>query len=56
MLKEFLETTKFIVVTHSKKTMTAANMIYGITMQESGVSRQVSGKAERGLPLSLAIV
>ncbi len=46
MLKEFLETTKFIVVTHSKKTMTAANMIYGITMQESGVSRQVSVRFE----------
>ena len=37
VLNEFLDTTKFIVVTHSKKTMTVANMIYGITMQESGV-------------------
>ena len=46
VLKEFLQTTKFIVVTHSKKTMTAANMIYGITMQESGVSRQVSVRFE----------
>ena len=46
VLKEFLDTTKFIVVTHSKKTMTAANMIYGITMQESGVSRQVSVRFE----------
>ena len=46
VLKEFLDTTKFIVVTHSKKTMTAANMIYGITMQESGVSRQVAVRFE----------
>lgn len=46
VLKEFLDTTKFIIVTHSKKTMTAADMIYGITMQESGVSRQVSVKFE----------
>jgi chromosome segregation protein len=46
VLNEFLDTTKFIVVTHSKKTMTAADMIYGITMQESGVSRQVSVKFE----------
>ncbi len=46
VLKEFLATTKFIVVTHSKKTMTAANMIYGITMQESGVSRQVAVRFE----------
>jgi len=46
VLREFLDTTKFIVVTHSKKTMTAANMIYGITMQESGVSHQVSVRFE----------
>ncbi len=46
VLREFLATTKFIVVTHSKKTMTAANMIYGITMQESGVSRQVAVRFE----------
>ena len=46
VLREFLSTTKFIVVTHSKKTMTAANMIYGVTMQESGVSRQVSVRFE----------
>lgn len=46
VLREFLDTTKFIVVSHSKKTMTAANMIYGVTMQESGVSRQVSVRFE----------
>lgn len=42
VLKEFLQWTQFIVVTHSKKTMTAANTLYGITMQESGVSKRVS--------------
>jgi chromosome segregation protein len=46
VLEAFLDTTKFIVVTHSKKTMTVANMIYGVTMQESGVSRQVAVKFE----------
>ncbi|MFN7878108.1 MAG: chromosome segregation protein SMC [Pirellula sp.] len=46
VLREFLDSTKFIVVSHSKKTMTAANMIYGVTMQESGVSRQVSVRFE----------
>jgi chromosome segregation protein len=46
VLNEFLDSTKFIVVTHSKKTMTVANMIYGVTMQESGVSRQVAVKFE----------
>ncbi len=42
VLKEFLAWTQFIVVTHSKKTMTCANTLYGVTMQESGVSKRVS--------------
>ncbi|MHB1034647.1 MAG: chromosome segregation protein SMC [Pirellulales bacterium] len=46
VLEEFLAWTQFIVVTHSKKTMTCANTIYGITMQESGVSKQVSVRFE----------
>lgn len=46
VLKEFLSFTKFVVVTHSKKTMTAAHTLYGITMQESGVSKKVSVQFE----------
>jgi len=46
VLKDFLGWTKFIVVTHSKKTMTAATTLYGVTMQESGVSKQVSVRFE----------
>jgi chromosome segregation protein len=42
VLKDFLGWTRFIIVTHSKKTMTAANTLYGITMQESGISKRVS--------------
>lgn len=42
VLQEFLAWTQFIVVTHSKKTMTCANSLYGITMQESGISKRVS--------------
>jgi chromosome segregation protein len=42
VLKDFLGWTRFIVVTHSKKTMTSANTLYGVTMQESGVSKRVS--------------
>jgi chromosome segregation protein len=42
VLTEFLSSTQFVVVTHSKKTMTAANTLYGVTMQESGVSKRVS--------------
>ncbi|MHB1020988.1 MAG: chromosome segregation protein SMC [Acidobacteriaceae bacterium] len=36
--------TQFIVITHSKRTMASANMIYGVTMQEPGVSKIVSVK------------
>jgi chromosome segregation protein len=46
VLKDFLEWTKFVIVTHSKKTMAAATTIYGITMQESGVSKRVSVRFE----------
>jgi len=42
VLKDFLAWTQFIVVTHSKKTMTCASTLYGVTMQESGVSKRVS--------------
>ena len=42
VLTEFLDWTKFVIVTHSKKTMTAATTLYGVTMQESGVSKRVS--------------
>jgi chromosome segregation protein len=46
VLNEFLDHSKFVVVTHSKKTMTAATTLYGVTMQESGVSKQVSIRFE----------
>ncbi|HTU26774.1 MAG TPA: chromosome segregation protein SMC [Pirellulales bacterium] len=46
VLREFLAWTQFIVVTHSKKTMIGAETLYGITMQESGVSKRVSVRFE----------
>jgi chromosome segregation protein len=46
VLKSFLGWTKFVIVTHSKMTMTAATTLYGITMQESGVSKRVSVRFE----------
>ena len=41
-LKRFSEQTQFIVITHRKGTMESADVLYGITMQESGVSKLVS--------------
>ena len=46
VLRDFLNTSQFIIVTHSKRTMSAADVIYGITMQESGISKRVSIKFE----------
>ena len=45
-LSNFRDKTQFIVITHKKKTMEYANVLYGITMQESGVSKLVSVKLE----------
>jgi chromosome segregation protein len=42
MLRSMAEETQFVLVTHSKRMMTAADMIYGVTMQEPGVSKVVS--------------
>jgi chromosome segregation protein len=44
LLKEMADQTQFVVITHSKRTMEAAQALYGVTMQEPGVSRLVSVK------------
>lgn len=41
-LKHYSSNTQFIVITHRRGTMAAADILYGVTMQESGVSRMVS--------------
>ncbi|WP_252503632.1 chromosome segregation protein SMC [Sporosarcina sp. Marseille-Q4943] len=43
-LKKFSDNTQFIVITHRKGTMEGADVLYGITMQESGVSKLISVK------------
>jgi len=42
MLEHFTTNTQFIVITHNKLTMEAAKFLYGVTMEEEGVSRLVS--------------
>jgi len=42
LIKEMSRETQFVVITHSKRTMEAAEALYGVTMQEPGVSRLVA--------------
>lgn len=42
VIKDFKAQTQFLLITHSKKTMGCANTMYGITMQDSGVSKPIS--------------
>ncbi|MEI7999348.1 MAG: hypothetical protein WCH62_07590, partial [Candidatus Omnitrophota bacterium] len=44
LLKTFAQIAQFVVITHNKKTMAIADIMYGVTMQERGVSRIVSVK------------
>lgn len=46
VLKKFAEKTQFIVITHRSQTMSAADLLYGVTQQEKGVSTVVSVKIE----------
>lgn len=41
-VKEFTDFSRFIVITHNKRTMQATDRLYGVTMQERGVSKRVS--------------
>ncbi len=49
VLLEFLEQSQFIVITHSKRTMQCADVLYGVTMEEPGVSKRVSVRFDNGV-------
>ncbi|MEM6821724.1 MAG: hypothetical protein AAF558_07290 [Verrucomicrobiota bacterium] len=47
ILQRFVKQSQFCVITHNKRTISAADVLYGVTMQEQGISRLVSMKMNR---------
>jgi len=56
ILRKFSNNTQFIVVTHNKRTMEAANALYGVTMEEEGVSKLVTVRFNQGTHMATAAV
>ena len=53
LLEEMSQHTQFIIITHAKRTMEAAQVLYGVTMQEPGVSKLVSVKFQPPPPAAV---
>jgi chromosome segregation protein len=47
MLQQFARNSQFIIITHNKKTMSIAESVYGITMEEPGVSKIISLRLDK---------
>jgi len=47
LLVEFSEKTQFIIISHNKITLEISDILYGVTMEESGVSKVISAKLEK---------
>ena len=52
IVQEFVADTQFIMITHAKRTMSIAGVLYGVTMQEAGVSRRISVRFEEAKELA----
>ncbi len=48
MLREFSKSTQFIIVTHNKNTLSTSEAVYGVTMEEPGISKVLSLNLKRG--------
>ena len=46
LIAEFISTSQFLVISHAKRTMAMADVLYGVTMQEPGVSKRISVRFE----------
>ena len=44
LVKKYAEQTQFIIITHNKRTMETADVMYGVTMEQAGISKLVSAK------------
>jgi chromosome segregation protein len=56
ILRKFSDNTQFIVVTHNKRTMEAASALYGVTMEEEGISKIVTVRFNQGAGVASAAV
>ena len=53
LVKQFTGNSQFIIITHNKKTMLAADVLYGLTMQTSGISKKISVKMSDDAPITM---
>jgi len=55
VVHEFLDRSQFVIITHSKRTMNSCDVLYGVTMQEPGVSKRVAVRFENEVDQASAV-